>query len=181
MLAAQIGVLTGQRDEVAHEEKRLDDEASSLRDKASEVEAKMYSGSVSSPRELQAMQADVDQLRRHERNLETRELELMEAREPLDSNLAELDTQRSRARRRSRPRTCVAGASAEVAIDQEMAEERKARDAIAGELEPTARGRLRAAPHARPRRRRGAARRDDVPGLPPVDPVDRGGQHPESA
>ena len=40
----------------------------------------MYSGSVSSPRELQAMQADVEQLRRHQRNLENRELELMEAR-----------------------------------------------------------------------------------------------------
>ncbi len=64
VLAAQIGVLTGERDEIAHEEKRLDDEASTLREKAAEVEAKMYSGSVSSPRELQAMQADIDQLRR---------------------------------------------------------------------------------------------------------------------
>ena len=75
----EIGTLTAQRDELAHEEKRLDDEASSLREKAAEVEAKMYSGSVSSPRELQAMQADVEQLRRHQRNLESRELELMEA------------------------------------------------------------------------------------------------------
>jgi predicted nucleic acid-binding Zn-ribbon protein len=135
VLAAQIGVLTGQRDEVAHEEKRLDDEASSLRDKASEVEAKMYSGSVSSPRELQAMQADVDQLRRHERNLETRELELMEAREPLDSNLAELDTQHT-ALVADLNRERASLERAEVAIDQEMAEERKARDAISGELEP---------------------------------------------
>ena len=169
-----------QRDEIAHEEKRLDDEASSLRDKAAEVEAKMYSGSVSSPRELQAMQADVDQLRRHERNLETRELELMEAREPLDANLAELDTQRS-ALVTDLDRARASLESAEVAIDQEMAEERKARDAIAGELEPTLVGRLRAPSRARARRRRGAARRDDLPGLPPVDPLDRGGQHPESA
>ena len=136
VLAAQIGVLTGERDEIAHEEKRLDDEASSLHEKAAEVEAKMYSGSVSSPRELQAMQADVDQLRRHERNLENRDLELMEAREPLDTNLAELDTQRvALVAELDRERSSLA--SAEVAIDQEMAEERKARDAIAGELEPT--------------------------------------------
>ena len=78
VLSGQIGVLTGERDEIAHEEKRLDDEASTLREKAAEVEAKMYSGSVSSPRELQAMQADIDQLRRLQRNLE-RGLELMEA------------------------------------------------------------------------------------------------------
>ena len=67
VLAAETRALTGQRDEIAHEEKRLDDEAGTLRAKAAEVEAKMYSGSVSSPRELQAMQADIDQLRRHQR------------------------------------------------------------------------------------------------------------------
>jgi predicted nucleic acid-binding Zn-ribbon protein len=135
VLTAEIGVLTGQRDEIAHEEKRLDDEASSLREKAAEVEAKMYSGSVSSPRELQAMQADIDQLRRHERNLETRELELMEAREPLDANLAELDARRA-ALVADVDRERASLESAEVAIDQEMAEERKAREGIAGELEP---------------------------------------------
>ncbi len=136
VLAAQISVLTGQRDEIANEEKRLDDEASSLREKASEVEAKMYSGSVSSPRELQAMQADIDQLRRHERNLENRELELMEARDPLDSNLAELDTQRaSLVADLNRERASLEGS--EAAIDQGMTEERKERDAIAGELDPS--------------------------------------------
>ena len=141
----------------------------------------MYSGSVSSPRELQAMQADVDQLRRLERNLETRELELMEAREPLDAHSRRVRHTAHRARHRSRARTFVARERAEVAIDQEMAEERKARDAISGELEPKLVGRLRAPACPRTRRRRGAARRDDVPGLPPVDPLDRGGQHPESA
>ena len=135
VLAAQIGVLTGERDEIAHEEKRLDDEASTLREKAAEVEAKMYSGSVSSPRELQAMQADIEQLRRLQRNLENRELELMEAREPLDANLVELDTRRT-ALWDEVERARSALEAAEVAIDQEMAEERKAREAIAGELEP---------------------------------------------
>jgi predicted nucleic acid-binding Zn-ribbon protein len=135
VLSAEVGVLTRQRDEVAHEEKRLDDEASSLREKAAEVEAKMYSGSVSSPRELQAMQADVEQLRRLQRNLENRELELMEAREPLDANLAELDTRRTLLNSEIERARAVLE-SAETAIDQEMVEERKARDAIAGELEP---------------------------------------------
>ena len=51
----------------------------------------MYSGSISSPRELQAMQADVEQLRRHQRALEDRELELMESQEPLDAELGGLE------------------------------------------------------------------------------------------
>lgn len=135
VLAAEIGVLTGERDEIADEEKRLDDEASTLREKAAEVEAKMYSGSVSSPRELQAMQADIEQLRRLQRNLENRELELMEARELLDATLVELDTQRT-ALWDEVERARSALEAAEAAIDQEMADERKAREAIAGELEP---------------------------------------------
>ena len=51
-IATRVRAVASRRDELAHEERRLDDEASSLRAKAAEVEAKMYSGSVSSPREL---------------------------------------------------------------------------------------------------------------------------------
>jgi len=42
---------------------------------------------------LQSMQADVEQLRRHQRGLENRELELMETREQLDAGVAELEAQ----------------------------------------------------------------------------------------
>ena len=51
----------------------------------------MYSGEISSPKELQAMQAEVEQLRSHQSDLETTELELMEQREPVDRKFAELD------------------------------------------------------------------------------------------
>ena len=59
------------------------------------------------------MQADVEQLRRHQRDVENRELELMEAREPLDADLVELDApsralvgraRRASARRSATPR-----------------------------------------------------------------------------
>src|SRR5947207_2364629 len=129
VVAARVRGVTSRRDELAHEERRLDDEASSLRAKAAEVESKMYSGSVSSPRELQAMQADVDQLRRHERTLETRELELMESLEPIDAELDRLGTQRAAIAAELK----AVGATlenAEGAIDEEIAEEQKARDAL---------------------------------------------------
>jgi predicted nucleic acid-binding Zn-ribbon protein len=135
-LASRRHAVAGRRDELVRDERRLGDEASALREKAAEVEAKMYSGSVSSPRELQAMQADVEQLRRHERAVEGRELEVMEALEPLDRDLAALDSEHAtldgelRATRSSLERD-------EADIDREASEERKARDAIAGEIEPS--------------------------------------------
>src|SRR2546430_2015886 len=93
-LDRRIATARAERDGVAREEQKFDDEARGLAEKATEVEAKMYSGEISSPRELQAMQSDVEQLRRHQRNVENRELELMEQREPLDATLAELEQQR---------------------------------------------------------------------------------------
>jgi predicted nucleic acid-binding Zn-ribbon protein len=134
-LEARIRSVTTARDEIARNESKLDDETSSLHEKAAEVEAKMYSGSVTSPRELQAMQADIDQLRRHERTLENRELELMEAREPLDRDLAALDEQRN-ALLRDLDAARAALEAAEGAIEREMADEQKLRDAVAGALEP---------------------------------------------
>jgi predicted nucleic acid-binding Zn-ribbon protein len=92
LLAQRAGV-QARRDEVAREEQRFDDEARALDVKAKDVETKMYSGEVTSPRELQAMQADIDQLRRHQRDVENRELESMEVREPLDGELAALQEQ----------------------------------------------------------------------------------------
>lgn len=81
------------RDEVARAVKRLEDEATGTSEKAAEVEKTLYSGTVSSPRELQALQADLEQLRRHQRSLEDRELELMEQQEGLDAEVAGLDAQ----------------------------------------------------------------------------------------
>lgn len=134
-LASRRRVVAGRRDELSHEEQRLGDEAAALREKAAEVETKMYSGSVSSPRELQAMQADVEQLRRHERAVEVRELELMEALEPVERDLELLDGERSKLDVQSRD-TRSSLERSEVDIDHEMSEERQARDAIAGEIDP---------------------------------------------
>jgi predicted nucleic acid-binding Zn-ribbon protein len=130
-LDARIEIATKERDEIAHEEKRIDDDARGAAAKATEVEQKMYSGEVSSPRELQSMQADVEQLRRHQRNLENRELELMETREPLDVALAELQSERDTlATEVERLRQTVA--DAEAVIDNEASGELVARATVAG-------------------------------------------------
>jgi hypothetical protein len=130
LLEGEIREATARRDELAHEERRIDDEAHGLANRAAEVEARMYSGEVTSPKELQAMQADIEQLRRHQQTLENRELELMEAREPLDAALDELGT------RRSALAIEVAGTkqaleAGEAAIEAEAGREQAARDAVA--------------------------------------------------
>jgi uncharacterized protein len=122
------------RDELARQETRFDDEARSLEAKAKDVEAKMYSGEISSPRELQAMQADVEQLRRHQRDVENRELAVMEQREPLDAELSQLDTDRGTlAGELTGARDALAVAVE--GIEAEMGVERAARHQIAGTLD----------------------------------------------
>jgi predicted nucleic acid-binding Zn-ribbon protein len=133
-LDARLASTTSERDRIAREEQHLDDEASSLSAKAVDVEKRMYSGEVSSPKELQAMQSDVEQLRRHQRSIENRELELMEAREPLDAALAELEEQRA-AVVTEVDRLSTALAAAEAEVIGEMKTERAARDQVAAGID----------------------------------------------
>jgi uncharacterized protein len=122
--------LRAQRDEAARGEQKLDDEATSIEDKAAEVERKLYSGEIASPRELQAMQADVDQLRKHQRSLEDRELEFMERREVLEGQLSGLDERTGELRGRA-TELGTALAAAEGEIDREIELEQTARTGLA--------------------------------------------------
>lgn len=124
------------RDAVLSEEKRLDDEASSLRARAMDVDEKLYSGSVTSPRELQALQADVESLRRHMGALEDDELERMEEREALDAELAAAeDALGDLAAEVKRLQAAVAAAEAE--IDGRIAEEATTRARAAEAVPPS--------------------------------------------
>jgi uncharacterized protein len=125
---------TERRDEVAREARRFDDEARSLEEKAAEVERTMYSGEVTSPRELQLLQADVDQLRRHRRSLEDRELEVMERREALDKEVMQLEA-RARELEAGAARLRSVLSASEAEIDEELSGERAARDELAAAVD----------------------------------------------
>jgi predicted nucleic acid-binding Zn-ribbon protein len=92
-LVARADTTRRDRDVVLAEEGRLDAEAQQLTRRAKEVDGKLYSGTVSSPRELLDMQADIDQLDRHRAVIEEQELEVMERRESLDTELASLEAE----------------------------------------------------------------------------------------
>jgi predicted nucleic acid-binding Zn-ribbon protein len=71
-------------------QQRLEDEIASLRTRAEQADKQLYSGTTNNPRELQALQDDIDSIKRRITRLEDDELDVMEATEPVDAERAEL-------------------------------------------------------------------------------------------
>jgi predicted nucleic acid-binding Zn-ribbon protein len=91
-LDGELAAARERRDEVLREERKLDDEVRTLEDRAKAEEAKMYSGTISSPKELQAMSADVAHLRKRARELEDDELAVLERREAQDAEVVKVES-----------------------------------------------------------------------------------------
>jgi predicted nucleic acid-binding Zn-ribbon protein len=129
-LEGRLADVTARRDEVARRQSVLEGELAGVEGKVKEIDGRLYSGAITIPRELQALQADVESLRRRCSTLEDAVLEAMTEREPLDDEIrgleaarAELDGEGSRLR--------VAVAEAESAIDAQLAAETEARQEMA--------------------------------------------------
>ena len=93
---AQVAAVDERRGELSRGQQRLEDEIASLNERAAQAEKRLYSGAVSNPRELQALQDDVASIRRRIGQLEDQELEIMELSEPIDAQRAELGVERER-------------------------------------------------------------------------------------
>ena len=131
----QRAALQAQRDVVFADEKRLDDEARGVAAHAEDVDKRLYSGTVTSPRELQAMQSDVEMLRRRLSEIEDEELAVMEQREDLDGELATLQASIDALEREAQGfREVIASAEAE--IDAELASVSAVRAGLAEPLPP---------------------------------------------
>lgn len=79
--------------EVQSRQEQAEKELKASEDRLGQVNARLYGGSVSASRELQAMAADVDSLKKRISDFEDRALALMDEREPLDGQVAEMDRQ----------------------------------------------------------------------------------------
>jgi hypothetical protein len=130
-LSPQLADARARRDDVVREVKRLDDESAAVTARVKEVEKTLYSGSVSSPRELTAMQQDVEQLNRHQRSLDDRELALMENQEQLDGEVGEIE-KRVNELQVMADEARSALVAHEASIDAELAVELEARGVAAG-------------------------------------------------
>jgi uncharacterized protein len=129
-LEAQRQEVAARRDAELREERRLDDEVRALEAKAKAEDTKMYSGTISSPRELQAMQADIDQLRRQAAEREDEELEVLVRREALDAEVQALEAAQAAVVAEMQDLLAALEAQ-EREIDAELAAEEAARAALA--------------------------------------------------
>lgn len=111
---------TAERTELARQQKRLEDEIAVLEEKIARVNHQLYEEGLTSPKEAQALQADLESLQRHRTSLEDEVLELMERLEPLDVTIAEADAQLA-VIESDRTGHRVALATAQAAIDAELA------------------------------------------------------------
>ncbi len=127
-LERQLETVTEARDAVARRQRHHEDELAALETKIAEVNTRMYSGAVTIPRELQAMQADVDSLKRRQSTLEDDVLEAMDEREPLDEEVASLTAARA-GHDQEAARLRLAIAEEEAAIGAELDQETAARAA----------------------------------------------------
>lgn len=127
---ATTAELDASRAELARGQQRLEDEISSLTEKATAHDKALYSGTVGNPRELQSMQEEIAALRRRISQLEDQDLAVMEQIEPLDAGLAAAAATRAQLDDRGSSLR-VQIAEEEVAIDAELERVRAERAAEA--------------------------------------------------
>jgi predicted nucleic acid-binding Zn-ribbon protein len=96
----RVGELRLALDSVRREETRLESEISSLDLRIRAEQGRLYDGSVANPRELQSIEAEVNNLRARKTRLEDEELDQMERREELESRLPTLEAELKAARDR---------------------------------------------------------------------------------
>jgi predicted nucleic acid-binding Zn-ribbon protein len=119
--------------ELERSQKRLEDEITTITEKQSAENLKLYGGSITSPKELQALQDEIANLGTRQRQLEDQELDLMEQAEPVQAELAGID---ERSAALIAEIDALRGAVAEVGadVDAELAAELGVRDDIAGQI-----------------------------------------------
>jgi predicted nucleic acid-binding Zn-ribbon protein len=133
--ARTIQPVIEERSALAREEKRLEDDASTVNAKATSEDKRLYSGTVTSPRELQAIHEEIESLKRRQRELEDHALDLMVQIEPLDATIAD-DQAAQRERQEQVDAVTDQLTIAEAEIDAELASIAEKRAAVVAEFEP---------------------------------------------
>ena len=120
---ARVGAVLAEIDERRHELerrlKRLSDEVATIEAKRSDVDRKLYGGSVTASKDLLALQEEALNLLDRQRGMEDDELEIMEQEEEVEVELEAARTQRAAAEEaEQRALAALAGAIAE--LDREI-------------------------------------------------------------
>jgi predicted nucleic acid-binding Zn-ribbon protein len=132
-LEATLADVDGRAGEAGRVQRRLEGELALLESKLGELDAKLYSGAVTVPRELEAMQHEGAAMRERRAALEDEVLEAMDGRETLDDEVADLRRRRAELDARGAGLR-VAVAEAQAAVDRELASELAARQEAAAAI-----------------------------------------------
>ena len=124
-----------QRDELGSRQAALEQQIDASKARRSELERRMFAGQVTAPRELQAMDEEVKHLARHISELEDREIEIMEALEPIDAQLQMAETERVSLEEQAVQLRDTIGIS-EASLDAELSTQVAVRDEVAAGLPP---------------------------------------------
>lgn len=125
-LEARLVTAREERDAAARAQEALEQSLAGVERHATEVKNRLYGGTVSATRELQAMAAELDSLTARASELDSRVLEGMEAWEPLDERVDALEREKG-ARMAQRSAVEASLATHEADVDTEIARLRDAR------------------------------------------------------
>lgn len=132
-LDADLEIARKQHEEVAREVARLEGESELLDQKIAREEQRMFSGGVSNPKELSALQAEVESLKRRKSALEDELLEAMLGREQATSTVDGLTKERAEIATEAGELTAVVG-ELTTEIAAEMQKHSSARSEVAGTI-----------------------------------------------
>lgn len=120
-LRAELDGVDSARTGLAERQARVEAELAASEERSAAIDKRLYGGGVSASRDLQAMSAELDQLKARTSTLEDSVLELLEELEPLD---AKADDLRASLDRLGEQRTDLVGrvAEAEAGIDAKIAD-----------------------------------------------------------
>lgn len=132
-LTADLSTAQKQHDEIARENNRLEGEIEVLDTKIAREEGRLFSGGVSNPKELSALQAEVAMLKKRKSALEDDLLEVMDQREQASATVSALTEERAALVTESESLTStVAGLNQE--IDAELRSHSAERDKVAADI-----------------------------------------------
>jgi len=95
-LADDVVLLQTEDADLGREQSKIDADVDVVRTRMAKDQQRLDTGQVSSPRELENLQSEIESLHRRQGDLEDVELEIMEKREVVQQRLAELVAERER-------------------------------------------------------------------------------------
>lgn len=132
-LTADLEIATKQHDEIAREQDKIEGEMGLADQKIAREEQRLFGGAVSNPKELGALQAEVQMLKRKRAEMEDALLEVMVQKEDAAATLDRLRGEQAAATTEADQLSAtVAQLTAEIEV--ELAEHSSKRDALAGPL-----------------------------------------------